>query len=58
MEQFIPKETLDTFSYHSSLGQSLKQNSLLATSLEAILHDIAKYRSSYIDVLVQKNRAA
>lgn len=34
-----------------SLGQRLKQISLRAIPLEAILDDIAKYRSSYIDVL-------
>lgn len=55
MEQFIPKETLDLLSYRSTLGQSLKQISLRATPLETILDDIAKYRSGYIDVLVQEN---
>ncbi len=55
MEPFIPKETLDLLSYRSSLGQSLKQISLRKTPLELILDDIAKYRSSYIDSLVQKN---
>jgi len=55
MDQFIAKETLDLLSYHSSLGQSLKQISLRQTPLEAILEDIAKYRSSYIDALVQEN---
>ena len=55
MDQFIPKETLDLLSYRSTLGQSLKQISLRSTPLEAILDDIAKYRSSYIDVLVQEN---
>lgn len=42
-------------SYRSTLGQSLKQISLWATPLEAILNNIAIYRSSYIDVLVQEN---
>ena len=42
-------------SYRSSLGQSLKQISLRSTPLERILDDVAKYRSSYIDVLVQEN---
>lgn len=37
--------------FRGSLGQSLKQISLWAIPLEAILDDIAKYRSSYIDVL-------
>ena len=55
MEQLIPRETLDMLSFHSALGQSLKQISLRATPLETILDDIAKYRSSYIDVLVQEN---
>lgn len=55
MNQFISRETLDMLSYCSTLGQSLKQISLRATPLEAILDDIAKYRSSYIDVLVQEN---
>ena len=55
MDFFIPKETLDLLSYRSSLGQSLKQISLRDTPLERILDDIAKYRSTYIDVLVQEN---
>ena len=55
MDQFISKETLDLFSYRSTLGQSLKQISLRSTPLEAILDDIAKYRSDYIDVLIQEN---
>ena len=55
MDQFIPKETLDLLSYRSTLGQSLKQISLRSTPLEAILDDIAKYRSDYIDVLIQEN---
>lgn len=55
MDQFISKETLDLLSYRSTLGQSLKQISLRSTPLEAMLDDIAKYRSSYIDVLVQEN---
>ncbi len=42
-------------SYRSALGHSLKQISLRSTPLEQILDDIAKYRSSYIDVLVQEN---
>ena len=53
MDQLIARETLDILAYHSTLGQSLKQISLRATSLKNILDDIAKYRSSYIDVLVQ-----
>lgn len=55
MDQFISREILDMLSYRSTLGQSLKQISLRATPLESILDDIAKYRSSYIDVLVQEN---
>ena len=55
MDQFISRETLDMLSYRSTLGQSLKQISLRSTPLEIILDDIAKYRSSYIDVLVQEN---
>ena len=55
MDQFIPKETFDLLSYRSTLGQSLKQISLRSTPLEAILDDIAKYRSDYIDVLIQEN---
>lgn len=55
MDAFISKEILDMLSYRSSLGQSLKQISLRETPLERILDDIAKYRSSYIDVLVQEN---
>ena len=55
MDSFIFRETLDLLSYHSTLGQSLKQISLRETPLELILDDIAKYRSSYIDVLVQEN---
>ena len=55
VDQFISRETLDMLSYRSTLGQSLKQISLRSTPLEIILDDIAKYRSSYIDVLVQEN---
>ena len=55
MDQFISKETLDMLSYRSTLGQSLRQISLRSTPLNAISDDIAKYRSSYIDVLVQEN---
>ena len=55
MDIFISKEILDMLSYRSSLGKSLKQISLRETPLERILDDIAKYRSSYIDVLVQEN---
>lgn len=55
MDQFIPRETLDILSYRSTLGQSLKQISLRSTPLETILDDIAKYRSDYIDVLIQGN---
>lgn len=55
MDAFISKEIFNMLSYRSSLGQSLKQISLRETPLERILDDIAKYRSSYIDVLVQEN---
>lgn len=55
MGLFIPKETLDALSYRSTLGKSLKQISLRATPLGTILEDIAKYRASYIDTLVQEN---
>ena len=55
MGLFIPKETLDALSYRSTLGRSLKQISLRATPLETILEDIAKYRASYVDTLVQEN---
>lgn len=55
MDLFIPQDTLDLLSYRSTLGQSLKQISLSATPIDKILDDIAKYRSSYIDILVQEN---
>ena len=55
MGLLIPKETLDALSYRSTLGRSLRQISLRATPLEIILEDIAKYRASYIDALVQEN---
>ena len=55
VDQFISRETLDMLSYRSTLGQSLKQISLRSTPLEIILDDIAKYRSSYLDDLVQEN---
>ena len=55
MDSFIPKEILDILSHQSILGRSLKQISLRDTPLELILEDIAKYRTSYIDTLVQEN---
>ncbi|WP_204791756.1 hypothetical protein [Oscillibacter sp. CU971] len=55
MDAFISKEILDMLSYRSGPRQSLKQISLRETPLERILDDIAKYRSSCIDVLVQEN---
>lgn len=55
MDSFISKETLDILSYRSTLGRSLKQISLRETPLQIILEDIARYRTSYIDVLVQEN---
>ena len=55
MEKFISKEILDELSYHSTLGQSLKQISLRKTPLETIIQDIGKYRANYVDVLIQEN---
>ena len=55
MDLFISKDTLDILSYKSTLSRSLKQISLRETPLEDILADIARYRSSYIDVLIQEN---
>ena len=55
MNQFVSKEILDQLSYTSTLGRSLKQISLRNTPIEFIIDDIAKYRSSYIDILVQEN---
>lgn len=55
LDSFISKETLDILSYRSTLGRSLKQISLRETPLQIILEDIARYRTSYIDVLVQEN---
>lgn len=55
MEEFISKEILDELSYRSGLGQSLKQISLSQTPLERILQDIGKYRSNYVDILIQEN---
>ncbi len=55
MDQFISKQVLEQLSYHSALGQSLKQISLRGTPLDHILDDIARYRASYIDMLIQEN---
>lgn len=55
MSLFILQDILDLLSYRSTLGQSLKQISLSATPINVILDDIAKYRSEYIDTLVQEN---
>lgn len=55
MDLFIPKDVLDLMSYHSTLGRSLKQISLSGTPIDVILNDIAKYRTQYIDTLVQEN---
>lgn len=55
MASFISKEVLDILSYKSTLGQSLKQIPLRETPLSLILEDIARYRASYIDMLVQEN---
>lgn len=51
----ISKEVLDTLSYTSNLGQSLKQISLRKTDIEDILSDIGKYRTNYIDILIADN---
>ena len=55
MVEGISKEILDMLSYRSAPGQSLKQISLREPPLDLVLDDIAKYHSSYIDVLVQEN---
>lgn len=55
MVQLISREMLDQLSYTSTLGRSLKQISLQKTPFEKILDDIARYRASYIDTLVQEN---
>ncbi len=55
VDAFISREILDILSYKSTLGRSLKQISLRSTPLELILEDIARYRASYVDVLVQEN---
>jgi putative GTP pyrophosphokinase len=55
LNQFIAEEILAQLSYQSTLGQSLKQISLRKTPIDEILKDIARYRASYIDILVQGN---
>ena len=55
MDQFVSKEILDQLSYTSTLGQSLKQISLSKTPLNRILEDISKYRTGYIDTVMQEN---
>ncbi len=55
MDEFITKDILDQLSYKSTLRRSLKQISLRDTPIENILDDIAKYRASYINILVQEN---
>lgn len=52
---FIDKDVLDALSYTSTLNRSLKQISLRETPIEMILEDIARYRSTYIDIVVQEN---
>lgn len=52
---FIEKSTLDTLSYCSELGQSLKQISLSKTPFDLILKDINKYRARYTDCVAQDN---
>ena len=44
MDQFISQDTLNSLSYHSGLGRSLKQISLRHTPLDTILEDIATLR--------------
>lgn len=51
----IERDALDALSYHSKLGQSLKQISLRNTPIETILQDIAQYRESYINTLIMEN---
>ena len=55
MKQFISKEILDELSYTSQLKRSLKQISLRDTPIEEILEDIGRYRTNYIDILIQEN---
>lgn len=55
MEKIINKDILEELSYTSALDRSLKQISLRQTSLTDILNDIQRYRSNYIDILVQEN---
>ncbi|MCI8939648.1 MAG: hypothetical protein HFH12_06580 [Dorea sp.] len=55
MDDFISKEILDELSYTSTLGQSLKQISLSKTPIDRIIQDIGRYRTNYIDILVQEN---
>ncbi|MDO5406784.1 MAG: hypothetical protein Q4F28_05585 [Eubacteriales bacterium] len=55
MDLFISEEILDVLSYRSTLKRSLKQISLRETPLEDILNDIARYRASYTDTLMQEN---
>lgn len=55
MRQFISKKILDELSYMSQLDRSLKQISLRNTPIEEILEDVGRYRTNYIDILVQEN---
>lgn len=55
MNDFIPKKILDELSYKSTLGKSLKQISLSKTPIDIILQDISRYRSNYVDILIQDN---
>lgn len=55
MNNFIPKEILDELSYISTLGQSLKQISLSKTPIDRIIQNIGRYRTNYVDILVQEN---
>lgn len=55
MDNFISKEILDELSYTSTLGQSLKQISLSKTPIDRIIQDIGRYRTNYVDILVQEN---
>lgn len=55
MNELIPIEILDQLSYKSTLGSSLKQISLSKTPIQNILEDISKYRSNYVEILMQEN---
>lgn len=52
---FISEEDLARLSYQSTLERSLKQISLRNTPLDVILADIEKYRTQYMDTILQEN---